>query len=148
MRRILTLVSAVALVGTAVLAAAPAGQAAGRYSIVSTCPGSMVSGFPKTLHNAVDETQGTVELRYSSANGGTNCAKVYDNASGKHAMSVTMTVDGIPGSGQDSGTFETYAGGVLVTGTNGHCAHVSGTLVMGTHSIDHFSFSSGPVACG
>lgn len=48
----------------------------------------------------------------------------------------------------DSGTFSTYAGGVVVTGTNGKCIYVSGSLSLGTGSVNQFRAAAGPVACG
>lgn len=114
---------------------------------MATCPGNEVSGFPKSLKNSLGELAGSLHLWYSSANNGTNCAKVYDDASGSHSMSVSIrTENGTPMT--DSGTFSTYAGGVVVTGTNGKCIYVSGNLSLGSGSVNQFRASAGPVACG
>jgi hypothetical protein len=136
----------------AVVALAPAGQAAvdvrAPYKLVSSCAGSLVSGFPKVMTNRLGDTQGSVYLYYSSAGGGTNCATVYDNASGSHQMSVTLRRANLSYAGSDSGVYATYAGGVAVTGTAGTCVYVSGYLSMGPYSVDRFSYSAGPIACG
>jgi hypothetical protein len=44
--------------------------------------------------------------------------------------------------------FSTYAGGVVVTETNGKCIYVSGSLSLGTGSVNQFRAAAGPVACG
>lgn len=48
----------------------------------------------------------------------------------------------------DSGTFSTFAGGVVVTGTSGKCIYVSTSLSLDTGSANQFRASAGPVACG
>ncbi|TWP50793.1 hypothetical protein FKR81_19530 [Lentzea tibetensis] len=141
-----------AMAALACLAAAPAAQAApstpAPYKLVDQCAGNMVPGFPKVLSNQLGDTQGRLELRYSSAAGGTNCVQLYDMAPGKHSMTVTIKREGLSYQGSDSGVYDLYAGGVAVTGTNGKCVWVSGSLVMGSHSVDRFRGSWGPVACG
>lgn len=118
------------------------------YKPGGTCSGSMVAGFPKVLSNQLGETQGRLELRYSSATGGTNCAILYDMASGSHQMSVTIRRADLSYSGSDSGMYSTYAGGVAVTGAASRCIYVSGFLRMGPYSVDQFRGAWGPVACG
>jgi hypothetical protein len=151
MRKFLSGASALAFAVTGVMASAPAAQAAASvpapYKLVSSCSGSMVSGFPKVLKNQLGDTQGSLRLYYSSANGGTNCAILYDVAPGAHAMTVTLKRADLSYQGSDSGTFETYAGGVAVTGAARQCVYTSGTLSMGSHSVDRFSVSSGAVGC-
>ena len=48
----------------------------------------------------------------------------------------------------DSGPYSTYAGGVVVTGTDGKCIYVSGSLSLGSGSVNQFRAAAGPVACG
>ncbi|WP_326944149.1 MULTISPECIES: hypothetical protein [unclassified Amycolatopsis] len=133
------------VVVAATLVAVPGAEAAP----VTTCPGTELhkEGLPKPLKNQLGEQAGTLRLWYSSANGGTNCAKVYDDASGSHSMSVSIRTD-TSATVTDSGTFSTFAGGVVVTGTNGHCIYVSGSLSLGTGQVNQFRASAGPVACG
>jgi hypothetical protein len=141
-----------ALAATASLVAVPAAQAApstpAPYKLVSQCAGNLVKHFPMVLENQLGETQGRLELRYSSAAGGTNCVQLYDVAPGRHSMTVTIRRQDLSYQGSDSGVYDLYAGGVAVTGTNGKCVYVSGLLVMGSHSVDRFRASAGPVACG
>ena len=152
MKKFLTGVSAAALALAGAVMTAPAAQSTVSvpppYQLVTNCPGGLVAGFPKYLTNSQGDQQGRLFLYYSSANGGTNCAKVYDDASGSHNMSVRMRRDDLSYQGSDSGYYSTYAGGVLVTSSNGKCIYVSGTLSMGSHSINQFRGSWGPVACG
>lgn len=150
MKKTLGLAALAAFAGAALVT--PAAQAApstpAPYKLVSSCPGSSVSGFPKVLTNRLGDTQGSVHLYYSSVNGGTNCALVYDNASGSHQMSVTLRRANLSYAGSDSGVYTTYAGGVAVTGTADTCVYLSASLQMGPYSVDRFSYSGGPLACG
>ena len=138
----------VAGVVAAAFAAVPATQAVA--APVATCPGTEIHnyGLPKLLSNSLGEQAGVLRLWYSTANGGTNCAKVYDNASGSHSMSVSIRRENMTTPVTDSGTFSTFAGGVVVTHTDGLCIYVSGSLSLGTGSVNQFRASAGPVACG
>ncbi|WP_410567817.1 hypothetical protein [Amycolatopsis sp. cmx-4-61] len=138
----------VAGVVAAALAVVPATQAVA--APVATCPGTEIHdyGLPKPLSNSIGEQAGVLRLWYSSANGGTNCAKVYDNVSGSHPMSVSIRTERMTTPVTDSGTYSTYAGGVVVTHTDGLCIYVSGTLSLGSGSVNQFRASAGPVACG
>jgi hypothetical protein len=140
----------VAGVVAAAFTAVPATQAVAAPAAVTTCPGTEIHnyGLPKLLSNSIGEQAGVLRLWYSGANGGTNCAKVYDNASGSHSMSVSIRTQLMPSPVTDSGTFSTYAGGVVVTGTDGLCIYVSGNLSLGSGSVNQFRASAGPVACG
>lgn len=93
------------VVVAATLVAVPGAEAAP----VTTCPGTELhkEGLPKPLKNQLGEQAGTLRLWYSSANGGTNCAKVYDDASGSHSMSVSIRTD-TSATVTDSGTFSTF----------------------------------------
>ncbi|MGK3206561.1 hypothetical protein [Amycolatopsis sp. MEPSY49] len=146
MRSFVRKFAVVAGVVVAGVVVAPVTQA--QAATVATCPGSEVSGFPKSLKNSLGELAGSLHLWYSSANGGTNCAKVYDDMSGSHSMSVSIRRSDQSTPVTDSGTFSTYAGGVVVTGTNGKCIYVSGNLSLGSGSVNQFRASAGPVACG
>jgi hypothetical protein len=94
------------------------------------------------LQNQLDEAQGFLEIRYSSSNSGTMCAKVYDSAGGSHLMSVSIRRADWRTVWSDSGTFSTYAGGVEVLGAATHCVAVSGNLSMGSRSVDKFRKSA------
>lgn len=139
------------LIGAAVacsaLAVTPAAHAdVVSYELVAECPGSVVQ--QHVLENRLGDTQGVLKIWYSAANGGTNCVKVYDVASGRHQMSVTLRLAGASNERTDSGNFETYAGGVLAKRTAGRCLYARGTLIMGPHTVDRFSVAKGPTACG
>ena len=150
MKKLLTGGIAAALAVAGIVAGAPASSAVANvpapYKLVGQCPGSLVDTY--TPANTLGDTQGSLKLYYSSANGGTNCVMLFDNAPGSHSMTVTLRRSDLNYQGSDSGVFETYAGGVLVPSTNGRCVFVSGVLWMGTHSVDRFSVSKGPVHCG
>lgn len=104
--------------GSALVAVAPEAQAA------SPCPGTRVGKYQLYAGGEVPDhfRHGHIEVWYSSANGGTNCVLVYDDAPGKHWMTVGVM---IPKAGAkihtDSGRFYTYAGPVKVTKTKGTC---------------------------
>lgn len=152
MRKLVISVCAALLAAGAAVVGAPAQAAtisvAPPYQLVTNCPGGMVSGFPKQVQNSVGERLGRVELFYSSANGGTNCTKFYDQLSGSYNMSAQLRLEGISHWGVDAGTFSTYAGGVLVTGTAGKCVWVKATLSLGVGGLNQYAGSWGPVACG
>ncbi|MFJ3957504.1 hypothetical protein [Arthrobacter sp. NPDC090010] len=68
-------------------------------------------------------TKATLQYWYSTKNGGTSCAMVYDNVSGKNTMYVSLR----PKTGQgsfDYGLYEYYAGGAQLTNTKGKCVYV------------------------
>jgi hypothetical protein len=62
-------------------------------------------------------------------------------------MSVSIRTELMSTPVTDSGTFSTYAGGVVVTHTDGLCIYVSGNLSLGSGSVNQFRASAGPVAC-
>lgn len=145
--RLFSMFAAAAAVTVVMAPAAVAGfHVPGPYYGVSQCSGSVVRHW--SLHNEIDEPAGLVQLWYSSANGGTNCAMAYDEASGKHYIQVTLRRGDLSYAGSDSGTYEYYAGGVAVGNTNGRCMYVTANLVLGSYRVQHYTFSSGAVACG
>ncbi|MFF1833776.1 hypothetical protein ACFVXE_06175 [Streptomyces sp. NPDC058231] len=103
------------------LATAPAAGAAG-YG----CGGSLIDQY--NIKDSAGSTWGTINLYYSTANGGTNCAvnvtKKYVGT--PHHMEVHL----FQGSRvkNDSGTYSQYAGPVSLTGTDGDCISVSGEV--------------------
>jgi hypothetical protein len=101
------------------------------YRLVSQCPGTLVAGWPKAVMNDSLERRGRVELRYSPENGGTNCVQLYDVAAGSHYMQVTLHRNGLSQTAHDQGTFDLYAGGLLVTGTNGRCVDITAMVDYG-----------------
>lgn len=85
--------------------------------ITETCPGSVINSGKVPGHPTA-----TWNLWYSSANGGTNCVKVYDNTGGSHFMEAMIRPAGNYHDGaRDSGTFTTYAGGSAVKKMAGRC---------------------------
>lgn len=115
------------------------------YRLVAQCPGNLVSGWPKQVMNDSLEKRGRVELRYSPDNGGTNCVQLYDVAAGGHYMQVRLHRNGLSETAYDRGTYDLYAGGLLVTGTNGRCVDVQATVDYG--GIPWFG-TWNDVACG
>ncbi|MFF9689422.1 hypothetical protein [Streptomyces sp. NPDC014623] len=120
MRRALVTLAAL-VVGTAGmgLVTAPAASAAG-YG----CGGSLVGQY--NIKDGAGSTWGTINVYYSSANGGTNCAvnvaKRY--AGTPHLLEVNLFQGNRKA--EDEGKFSQYAGPVSLTSTNGDCITVSG----------------------
>lgn len=115
------------------------------YRLVSQCPGNLVAGWPKKLvWENPEDPRGRVELRYSPENGGTNCVQLYDAWPGAHYMNLTFHRNGLSATAYDRGTFDLYAGGILVTGTNGRCVDVTAYI---DYSVP-FMGSWQDVACG
>ncbi|MFJ3941786.1 hypothetical protein [Streptomyces parvus] len=122
MRRIfVTLFSLLLGIAGMGLVSAPTASAAG-YG----CGGSLVGQY--NIKGADKSTWGTINVYYSSSNGGTNCAvnvaKKY--AGTPHGMEVHL----FQGSrrADDRGKYSQYAGPVSLTGTNGKCITVSGEV--------------------
>jgi hypothetical protein len=129
---------------------APAAQATTAAKPVPVCPGTELhrDGLPKPLKNQLGEQAGTLRLWYSGANGGTNCAKVTSDGANTRSISVSIRTETMSTPVTDSGSFTTYAGGVVVTGTAGKCIYVSGSLSLGSGSVNQLRAAAGPVACG
>lgn len=126
--------------------AVPTGAQAESWSgpggyVSSGCSGTWIDGGSVGFHPTA-----RWELYYSSADGGTNCLVVHDNAEGAHHMEASIHPGGDYHSGaKDIGTFTTYAGGVNVTGMAGRCVGIHASIVDdgATHSTDIGSFHCG-----
>lgn len=115
----------------------------------SSCPGSLLGGFPLT------KNYGSGSLRlyvyYSSRDGGTNCAILRKGGSwsgqdGDLYVSIWKTDKGSdarwPDSAYDDGNYRYYAGAVYITGTNGKCVSVWGA------ALEYAPISKSRFACG
>ncbi|MDN3266595.1 hypothetical protein [Streptomyces sp. MA15] len=138
------LVSVLAFTGFT-FASAPAAQAAD-YG----CSGSLIDSYSVRTNGGTGTKYGTLNLYYSSANGGTNCASVVDTYFGssvkKYMQVYIYRCTSGTNAGQycdydqsdnDTGDFYSYAGPASVTGAASRCIMVFGR-------IDHPS--SGSVA--
>ncbi|MEC3977518.1 hypothetical protein [Amycolatopsis sp. H20-H5] len=119
------------------LATAPSALAARTpppgYGLYANCPGNEL---PST-----DLGSGRLRLWYSTLNGGTLCAKVYDDLPGSHNMYVSINRTDWKTIYSDDGYYTTYAGGVAVFGINGKCANVNGTLEVGAYTAAKSRFT-------
>lgn len=114
---------------------AEAAQGAKNGSIGTTCPGSYIGG------GALRDANGKalpfrLDIFYSSANGGTNCAKLYNNSGVRTLMEVKIEVTGDPGNyyAFDSDKYISYAGAARVYKTAGRCINVwSGAMYQGKY---------------
>ncbi|MET9557207.1 hypothetical protein [Streptomyces sp. NPDC006645] len=84
------------------------------------CKGTLV----RTI--GVPDNVAQIQVWYDSAGSGTYCAKTYDNRSGKHNMEVRLRHWLWATSWNDTGLFDTYAGGIYVSEADKACAYVSG----------------------
>jgi hypothetical protein len=110
---------------------------------VATCPGSVLRGY--YLSDTSGNTLGSIlQVWYSSANGGTYCAKTIDNLSGSHHMEVIVKRERWTTSWYDSGTYTTYAGGIVVYGATaaGECVDFYGRVV-----VNGVKYSAYPRIC-
>ena len=130
-------VAGLAVVGltlTGVLSAAPA-QAA----IVQQCTGSI-----QKVHTI--DGYGRVEVWYSPKNGGTNCVMVYDLLPGAHYMQARIRIPNSAKDVSDVGTYEYYAGGAQISGTDGKCIEIDAFIrVSGAYSFRYGHW--GPYLC-
>lgn len=116
------------------------------YRLVDSCRGTKIREWQ--LRNSFGDKAGILRLYYSSSYGGTNCVILYDNAPGSHVMSVGLRRSDLSYYGVDSGNYQYYAGGVEIRHADNRCVYVKGKLSLGSHSIDQYRGSWGPVACG
>ncbi|WP_328306913.1 hypothetical protein OG432_01590 [Streptomyces sp. NBC_00442] len=118
-------------------------------SAASLCPGSLID----TYYNKTSEgtVVSKVQLYYSSANNGTDCAVntavLYAGKTTQLSVyiGVGSTYDG------DMGNYTSYAGPVKVTGTNGRCVDVGGSAANtrdGGPGEIIWSVDPGSVHCG
>lgn len=111
------------------------------------CGGSRIDSKPLTSSGG--SVKGHVELWYSSANNGTNCVVTYDDTTGRNNMKAQIQVSGgsvrCDPSGCGWGYYETYAGPVTVTNTNGKCIWFYGAMV--NYSTE-YKYASGWSHCG
>lgn len=113
-----------AAAGSSVLAAPP-----GYGGPNASCGGSLVDVEP--LSSSSGSTSGSfMDVSYSTANGGTVCAMVYDNINGSHYMSVNIRRSDWVTDWDDTGTFTTYAGAVEVYGAAGKCIFLYGQVTI------------------
>lgn len=129
-RTALSVAGALALIATAVPAAHAAGGTTGNGTLPGYCAGNYVGG----------RTNGPFRLDvfYSSANGGTNCAILYNNAGVRVPMEVKISSTNFVNSAWDQGNYISYAGRVAINGTAGKCIHLwGGASYRGTYySVD------------
>lgn len=116
------------LVAAGLIVSAPSAEAA------SPCAGSRVGKYQLYAGGEVADKfrHGQIEVWYSSAKGGTNCVLVYDNVSGKHKMTVSAGISG-RSYATDSGTYNSYAGPIKITHSDGKCISLyAEVMVKGT----------------
>ncbi|MEU6918920.1 hypothetical protein [Streptomyces olindensis] len=134
MRRAISLLSAAFVMLVGGIAFAPTASAAG-YG----CSGNLIDTYSVKTDGGTK--WGVLNLYYSTANGGTNCAAVVDTYWGTGTTKLMVvniwkcragTTPGgtclIDQQDHDSGNFSSYAGPVSVTGTASRCIHVDGTI--------------------
>ncbi|MER7663934.1 MULTISPECIES: hypothetical protein [unclassified Streptomyces] len=129
MKRALTLAGAAVLAMTGVALTAPQAAAAappGYGGPVSTCSGAEIVTRKMTDNWEGRPGRPLLRIWYSPANRGTFCAKVTDEMNGKHPMAVSIRRADWKTVWRDGGTFEHYAGGVVVYGAAGKCVDVYG----------------------
>lgn len=147
MHRKRALMSVLATISAVALFASPA-AAASSGPLKSSCSGSLV----RTWNLSDDGVAlGRVELWYSTASGGTNCVLTYNTVSGSPFTSIHLFVDDnndgyVDRVAYDQGNYSSYAGASYLTGTDGNCVQVSGTVHVSSSRTD--TYESGWIACG
>ena len=128
-------------VGTA--AAHAGGGTGGNGFRASACPGGVIGTYQLRDGGGTAHPNARVQVYYSSANGGTNCAVLLDNEAGDHYMRVT--IGGRPevpvNWASDYGTFSSYAGAVGIRSTDGQCVHITGTIRDNGREYDFGAYS-------
>lgn len=95
------------------------------------CPGQVVATYPLSGQDA------HLEISYSPADGGTNCARaVLTHPGVDQYVSVQLHESGnVANHNSEEGLFATYAGPVAITGTDGACITASANTRRGTAVI-------------
>lgn len=89
----------------------------GWASIGTSCAGSYVGGRSNGPFR--------VDVFYSTTNGGTNCAKLYNNSGTRTYMELKLEkYQGAYAAAWDTGRYISYAGAVRVHGAAGSCVNV------------------------
>jgi hypothetical protein len=124
------------LLAAAVLAGAPQASAtspgdapAGYGGPVGNCGDGLVE--PWLLYSSTYQTLGSyLDIFYSTAAGGTFCAKTLDYLDGAHYMSVAVRRGDWVTKWYDTGTYSDYAGGIQVFGAAGKCVYFYGLVTV------------------
>ncbi|MFD6193630.1 hypothetical protein [Streptomyces sp. NPDC060275] len=139
-----TLFAVFAMLASGIAFAPNASAAASAYG----CSGNLVGTYD--VRTGGGTKYGVINVYYSSANGGTNCAAVVDTYWGTGTTknmiaSIWKCKAGtVPGGGtcsidtqdNDNGYYSWYAGPVTVTGTASRCISVWGTIWSPSNSTD------------
>ena len=153
MRRTATVICAVVLAVAGAVTGSSSAVASVRPSLVqvpppgyggpvATCSGTLV--YTSSLRTAAGTWGDSyVDITYTTANNGTLCAKVFDNLSGSHHMEIVVRRSTWQTPWYDSGTFDTYAGGIQHFG-NGVCViFFSRVTVNGVNYEDRIGLTPG-----
>ena len=101
-------------------APASAGPLEQHGQIVKQC-----AGIKKNTY-AVPGTTATIQYWYSSNNGGTACAVLYDNKAGSSNLGLNIATSSVYS--YDHGIYEYYAGGVQLTNMRGKCVGIAANV--------------------
>jgi hypothetical protein len=127
------LVSALAAAGVVAVSAAPSASAVSRVgpngSITASCSGGQINA--GRVYDSSGRMHPTAiwRLYYSTANGGTNCLKFWDNKSGTHFMATDIWYAGNYAlRTSDWGYFPNYAGAVNIGRASGRCIGIEARI--------------------
>ena len=110
----------------------PADAPPGYGGPVSSCGGTLIDGY--YLATGSGSTQGSLlNIYYSTSGSGTFCAMTFDNLSGSHHMEVVVRRGDWTTNWYDSGTYNTFAGGIQVFGAAGKCVYFFGRVTNGVN---------------
>jgi len=122
-RRLLATAAAAGLALAGLLASsvpASAGTLEQHGQVVKQC-----SGIKKNTY-AVAGTTATIQYWYSTNNGGTACAMLYDNKAGATNLQLNIATSSVYS--HDHGIYEYYAGGVQLTNMRGKCVGIAANV--------------------
>lgn len=105
------------------------------------CPGARVGTYRLSASSHI-------EVYYSTANGGTNCLKTVSEKTSPRYLQVWGTVLGTSQANSDEGLYQSYAGPLIFTGTNGRCISVAAKASPSTNPSDVTRRSLDALHCG
>ncbi|MCI3226289.1 hypothetical protein [Streptomyces sp. NP-1717] len=155
MKRTWMLLTSLLLILGGGMISAPAASAAG-YG----CSGSLIDTY--NVSTSGGTKYGEIQLYYSTANGGTNCAVTVDTYFGSSVKKpirihiIRCEASAPPGaycaasggSVQDWDSYYTYAGPVSVTSMSGRCVRLSGGVTNPNNTTVAANRDTGAVHCG
>ncbi|MFP3118118.1 hypothetical protein [Streptomyces sp. Iso 434] len=105
------------------------------------CPGTRVGTYSLS-------TSSHIEIYYSPAQGGTNCVKTVSSKTSARYLYAQAALVGTGQVNSDEGLYRSYAGPIILTGTDGRCISVAAKASPNTNPAEVTRRSLDALHCG